>query len=127
MLVIISDIHLTDGSSGATISPAAFHLLAERIEDMAHRASFRADGSYRPIEQIDLVLLGDVVDVIRSSRWLSGSARPWDDPASLPLVQTLEAITSGIITRNESALRVLRSMSVEGAIRVGDGGAQCWG
>ena len=118
MLVIISDIHLTDGSSGATISPAAFHLLAERVEDMAQRASYRVGGSYRPIEQIDLVLLGDVIDVIRSDRWLGGTARPWDDPSSAALVQTLDTITGDALAKNDSGLAVLRSMSTGGAIRV---------
>jgi hypothetical protein len=34
MLVIISDLHLTDGTSGSTISPGAFQLLGERIADL---------------------------------------------------------------------------------------------
>ena len=71
MLVIISDLHLTDGTSGSTISPGAFQLLGERMADLAIGASQRRDGGYRPVERIDLLLLGDVLDVIRSSRWLS--------------------------------------------------------
>ena len=82
MLVIISDLHLTDGTSGSTISPGAFQLLGERLADLACGASQRRDGDYRPIERIDLVLLGDVLDVIRSSRWLEGRVRPWDDVGS---------------------------------------------
>ena len=66
MLVIISDLHLTDGTSGSTISPGAFQLLGERLTDLAIGASQRRDGTYRPIERVDLLLLGDVFDVIRS-------------------------------------------------------------
>ena len=57
MLVIISDLHLTDGTSGATISAGAFEVFAERLQDLACAASYRADGSYRPIEQLDVLLL----------------------------------------------------------------------
>ncbi len=35
MLVIISDLHLTDGTSGSTISPGAFALLSERLTDLS--------------------------------------------------------------------------------------------
>lgn len=117
MLVVISDLHLTDGTSGSTISAGAFQLLAERLADLAASASARADGSYRPIEQIDLVLLGDVLDVIRSTRWLEDDARPWDDPASPQLAERVGAITTEILRRNEASLGMLRSLS-QGSIRL---------
>ena len=69
MLVIISDLHLKDGTSGTSITPDAFRIFAERLQSMAYRASWRTDGKYRPVEVIDLVLLGDVFDHILSSRW----------------------------------------------------------
>ena len=72
MLIVISDLHLTDGTSGTTISPGAFHLLADRLADLAAAASYRLDGTYRPIEQIDLLLLGDVSrcdSVFPLARW----------------------------------------------------------
>ena len=42
MLVIISDLHLTDGTTGATLEPGAMDLFAERLADLAWRASWRA-------------------------------------------------------------------------------------
>ncbi len=63
MLVICSDLHLTDGTLNRSLSPDAFSILVERLQDMAAAASWRADGSYHPIEQLDVVLLGDVFDV----------------------------------------------------------------
>ena len=62
MLVIVSDLHLKDGTSGTSITPDAFRIFAERLRSMAYRASWRLDGKYRPIDTIDLVLLGDVFD-----------------------------------------------------------------
>ncbi|MDA2927107.1 hypothetical protein MYX78_07730 [Acidobacteria bacterium AH-259-G07] len=55
MLVIISDLHLTDGTSGETIRAGAFRAFRERLRDLAYDASWRADGKYKPIKELDLV------------------------------------------------------------------------
>jgi len=44
MLIIISDLHLTDGTSGETIKEGAFFLLRERLFSLAYDASWRAPG-----------------------------------------------------------------------------------
>ncbi len=121
MLVVISDLHLTDGTSGTTISADAFRLLAERLTELAASASARSDGSYRPIERVDLVLLGDVLDLIRSTRWLTAEVRPWDDPQSPAVAETLSAIVSDILRRNEASLGVLRSLA-QGLVRLAPAG-----
>ena len=87
MLVIISDLHLTDGTRDSTISSGAFDLLAELVCDLVVSASHRRDGSYQPIDRVDLVLLGDVLDVIRSTQWLQSPLRPWDNNKSVWIVQ----------------------------------------
>ncbi|MBX3433832.1 MAG: hypothetical protein KF847_10965 [Pirellulales bacterium] len=114
MLVIISDLHLTDGTSGSMISPGAFQLLRDRLEDLACGASQRRDGSYRPVDRIDLVLLGDVLDVIRSTRWLESRVRPWDDPASPPFTAMVARITDDTLRRNAEALGVFRAVAEQG-------------
>ena len=114
MLVIISDLHLTDGTSGSTISPGAFRLLTERLADLALSASFRRDGHYAPIERIDLVLLGDVLDVIRSTQWLAGAVRPWDDPKSPGLFDKFSKITADILRHNDAALAEFRQLAERG-------------
>lgn len=119
MLVIISDLHLTDGSSGATISPGAFEIFAERLQDLAVAASRRLDGAYRPIDRIDVLLLGDVLDVIRSSRWaMFDEIRPWGDPRRPEFADIVGRITGDILRQNESSLRILRQLTTEGAISV---------
>ena len=42
MLVLASDLHLTDGTTCANITPDAFSLFTERVIDLAYRASWRA-------------------------------------------------------------------------------------
>src|SRR5688500_7507265 len=88
MLVIISDLHLTDGTIGESLPPGAFQIFAERLRELAESASWRADGSYRPVERIDLILLGDMLDAIRSAHWgTQEQVRPWSDPDSPDVVE----------------------------------------
>ena len=42
MLVIVSDLHLNDGTTGATLQPGAFSLFAERLQELARAASWPA-------------------------------------------------------------------------------------
>ncbi len=114
MLVIISDLHLTDGTSGSTISPGAFALLAERLADLGFNASQRRDGNYRPIEHVDLVLLGDSLDLVRSTQWLSGVVRPWDDTKSPALFEQVAKITGDILKHNSHAMGELRKLREQG-------------
>ena len=119
MLVVVSDLHMTDGTTGDTLSPGAFSIFARRIRDMAASAGYRADGSYRPVEAVDIVLLGDILDVIRSTEWMtSSSIRPWDKPHDPMFVERIGQITAAILDRNEPALAVLRELSSPGGLTV---------
>jgi UDP-2,3-diacylglucosamine pyrophosphatase LpxH len=119
MLVIASDLHLTDGSSGSTTSAGAFRIFANRLREMAVAASWRADGRYQPIDRIDIVLLGDVLDAIRSSQWSAQTnVRPWGNPHSAEFVDQITRITAGILANNDEALQVLRGLSAEGGVTV---------
>ena len=73
MLVFISDIHLTDGTSGETIHSGAFDKFVCSLEDMAERAQAK---------DIEVVLLGDIFDVIRSDYWLRSDIRPWSEASA---------------------------------------------
>ena len=124
MLVIISDLHLTDGTTCTNISADAFNLFTERLRDLAGRAGWRSDGNYRPIEQIDLILLGDILDMLHSNLWENAYtghpdyARPWDDPKSPGFIQKIASITDGILSHNAAAFVHLRDMSNGTAITV---------
>jgi hypothetical protein len=69
MLIIISDIHLMDGTCGRSIPSSAFELFADRLYELAMNASWREDGTYRPIEEIDILLMGDILDPLHSTVW----------------------------------------------------------
>jgi hypothetical protein len=113
MLVIVSDLHLADGTTGMRTPAGAFELFRARLEDMAYDASQRGDGRYRPVESFDLLLLGDILDPLSSTQWTDeqkgepGYARPWsslDDPAFLNKVGR---ITDKILQENAEGLEIL--------------------
>ncbi|MEM7034202.1 MAG: hypothetical protein AAF629_31965 [Chloroflexota bacterium] len=122
MIVIISDLHLTDGTTGETIHTGAFRLFRERLSDMAYDASWRSANNkagrlYRPIEVIDLIILGDFLDVIRSTLWTQekenepGYTRPWDDPTSDAFINKVDQITDATLDNNRHSLAILRAFS----------------
>src|SRR5690349_5299796 len=69
MLVIISDLHLGDGTAADSIPASAFYLFAKRLRQDAHFASI-SDGKYKPIKNLDVILMGDILDPLHSTRWL---------------------------------------------------------
>jgi len=112
MLVIISDLHLTDGTSGETIKPGAFRAFRESLRELAYDASWRNEKTYSPVDSIDLVLLGDILDVIRSTRWCAAPAevRPWGDQNDVRFSDMVGSITEDVIRNNQESLSILRSL-----------------
>lgn len=121
MLVIISDLHLTDGTSDTTLSPEAFFLFAERLRELATRAAWRSDGQFRPLERIDVLLLGDILDIMHSKVWIEGTMRPWHDFSHPDLQKTFTAVVDGILAKNAEGLGVLRALATQGAICLAPG------
>jgi UDP-2,3-diacylglucosamine pyrophosphatase LpxH len=111
MIVFVSDLHLTDGTSGETIHAGAFAAFRERLRDMAYDASWRADGKYKPIEELHVVLLGDILDVIRSSKWLAGTVRPWSSSTDPNFAARVSEIAQAILERNKESIAILKSLS----------------
>ena len=123
MLVIISDLHLKDGTSGTSITADACNVFAGRLRDQAYRASHRTGSkSYRPIEVIDLVLLGDVFDQIRSVKWLEEdgrpvSIRPWDDPHSPEFIRKIQTINDYTAEQVEIEIKLPRGIYADDTIK----------
>jgi UDP-2,3-diacylglucosamine pyrophosphatase LpxH len=117
MLVFISDLHLTDGSTNETISPDAFTLFVEDLNWMVAQACRRRGPDKRsyfePIDCVDLILLGDIFDVLRTHAWQRddglGQVRPWTPEMAAPrqradaharLATRVTEITRATIERN---------------------------
>lgn len=114
MLVIISDLHLGDGTTAESIPASAFQLFESRLREMAYFASFHKDGTYHPLQTIDVLLLGDVLDPLHSTLWLdtqpsaANFVRPWTDPTSAVFASKLSQTTQAILDTNQESLEVLR-------------------
>lgn len=105
MLVIFSDIHLTDGSTADNIHPTAFKLLGEEIKTSAKQ---------RGAEEIHVVLLGDIIDLVRTSYWHSHNIpaqdRPWGGDLDLDTAMNraagipgqFDAVLSNILAKESS-------------------------
>lgn len=132
MLVVISDLHLTDGTTGSTIGASAFHDFTQNLRELAYDASWRdnraaqandpaaPDKIYDPIDSFDIVLLGDIFDVIRSTRWTDDNCpiRPWptDDVPDWEMAcgEKVEEITNAILANNQEALGKLKAITDSG-------------
>ena len=82
MLVVTANWGFADG----TLVAPAFrrgHVRGWRraVLRAAARAGFRRDGSYRPIDGLQVVLAGDTLDGLVSAEW-TGRLRPWDGGAA---------------------------------------------
>jgi len=123
MLVIISDLHLTDGTSGEIISDSAFRLFKNRISDMAYDASWRCDENnmeyYKPVECMDILLLGDILDMIRSEKWNNSldDIMPWTKKRQDDFFKNVEEIAAGVLSFNQSSFRILKGIS-EGDVAI---------
>jgi UDP-2,3-diacylglucosamine pyrophosphatase LpxH len=79
MLVVISDLHITDGTSAYNVHPSAFDLLRKEIVSAA------AD---QGAKEVHVLLLGDIFDLVRTTYWhdtIPAAERPWGgelDPAT---------------------------------------------
>jgi len=78
VLVIISDIHLSDESTSWNVDPDAFDLLRRDVQE-------EMEG--REIRELQIVLLGDIVDLVRTHYWIHAgipaNERPWGQPLDL--------------------------------------------
>jgi UDP-2,3-diacylglucosamine pyrophosphatase LpxH len=135
MLVIISDLHLGDGTTAESIPASAFYLFAKRLRQDAHFASLR-NGKYHPIEELDIILMGDILDPLHSTKWMfpapgeeeyvrvgdqnlvritepgeKNYVRPWSDPKDPKFAQKLLEVTRSILDYNKEALEVLRKLA----------------
>lgn len=72
MLVLISDLHLSDESVAHDVKAEAFGLFESNVTDTARR---------RGAKDIHVVLLGDIIDLVRTDYWhrtVAYDARPWN-------------------------------------------------
>lgn len=76
MLVVTSNWAFGDGTLVSGPDPGVVRTFLSAVARRALRAGVRRDGTYRPIESVDVVVAGDTGDWLVSRRW-TGRHRPW--------------------------------------------------
>src|SRR6266508_3325706 len=84
MLVIISDLHLGDGTTAESIPASGFHLFAKRLRQDAHFAWMR-NGKYHTIEELDVLQKLATGEYIEFDRMHSGGERVYKSQEKIPL------------------------------------------
>lgn len=76
MIVVLSDLHFSEAQS-TQIGPFEFNrnLAAEKYR--AYFSEINQFSTANQVEEIDLVLAGDIFEISRSSIWLEGNERPY--------------------------------------------------
>lgn len=78
MLVVSANWMFGDGTLAVAAAAPHVAVWLQAVHRAAVRAGFRRDGSYRPLDHLQVVLAGDTFDCLTSAAW-TGSVRPWHD------------------------------------------------
>ena len=122
MLIILSDIHLGDRTCSKSVSSDAFRLFVARLKELAFNASWHADSSYHPLENIDILLLGDIMELQNTTLWLDkaigepGYVRPWTDTQAPEFSAKIDAITRAVLQHNSSSIAILKALTQPGGL-----------
>jgi len=106
MLIIISDLHLIDGTAGTHHVPAdAFKIFFENISTSTKR--LKEQGG--EIQEIKLVFLGDLFELLRTERWFDcpEDERPWGGNEH-KIEEHANAVFDGVIMGNQDTFTMLK-------------------
>ncbi|RZI43819.1 hypothetical protein EGT07_08625 [Herbaspirillum sp. HC18] len=79
LCVLISDIHCTDCTVGnQTASETDWQLFFEQMEFAVANPGDKVDAPEQRIDELLLILNGDIVDLIRTSKWAEAGVYPWN-------------------------------------------------
>lgn len=110
MLVLVSDLHITDETTANNVNPEAFELLGAEIVDAVERRGAR---------EIHLVLLGDILDLVRTDYWhrtaVPMAKRPWG--GTLDPRTGMNADHAAVEAQFQAVLRGVLATPAAGALR----------
>lgn len=110
MLLFVSDLHLED-------SPRQFTIPLERFVCTLNLACRRARRA--GVAEITLVLLGDIFELLKSSRWWKEpSLRPWQRGQPEAIRQRCAEIFQGVVDVNSRFFEGLRTLVAKHGVRL---------
>ena len=108
MLLFLSDLHLTDTTDRSTVDLTR---LSEALDSLLSRAIQK-----KGVQEVTLVLLGDVFELLKSRAWRDRQLRPWEavTAAHTRLVtEILDSIVEANLTFWEDLRRLNESYSLK--------------
>jgi UDP-2,3-diacylglucosamine pyrophosphatase LpxH len=108
MLLLASDLHLSDTAKRSSFSATAFERAAEEI-----LRSAAEDGT----KDIHLVLLGDIFEILKSTVWLDDNVRPWEASTGSHS-QTVSRIVDSIFQQNADFFTSLSRLRADYSLKI---------
>jgi len=104
MIVFLSDLHIEDESVGKhNVSADAFPIFFEHLQRLGKR---------RSVKELRIVLLGDTIDLLRTSYWfdVDQEHRPWGwkQDSLAPLAMHTKIVLDKIIDKNRNTFESIR-------------------
>jgi len=97
---MVSDLHLTDTATRSTFDAVSFGRTLETVIRTAASEGAR---------ETRLILLGDLFEILKSTRWLENDVRPWE-PVTERHVKTVREIVDRILAANTDFFAVLKAI-----------------
>lgn len=97
MLVVTSNWCVSDGTLSAGPPRGCVERFRAEVRRASLRCGFRRDGSYQPVDAVDVVLAGDTFDWLISREW-TGDLRPWNDGRRAAAAR--ERVVAGAVRRS---------------------------
>ncbi len=104
--IFFSDVHLTDQLAGTRLP----------WEQVLERFWARIQGA-RGEQPAELVIVGDFLDLIRSTAWFDGEHRPYHSPGP-GMLSVVDTIVDGVLEREQAFFAALRSLVESEQLRV---------
>lgn len=105
LCVSISDLHLTDGTVG-------FQSLNEEVW-VAFYGALAQRSRISKIKELVLVLDGDIVDMVRSSKWIENNIYPWERERTAEFSMVVNAIIEEIVeVKHEKFFKWLQGLKI---------------
>jgi hypothetical protein len=122
MLVLLSNLHLTDGSCGdhsasdrLTGALNELQYVLKHSQDKNNRlGSINRISSNESRKKIDVVLLGDTFDFTSSRKWHDHDIRPWNDSQHSKVANIVEMIFEDVTQRYSHGFSILNRLLEDG-------------
>ncbi len=111
MLIVLSDLHFSEAQS-TQIGPYRFNRNLPPEAFLAYFSEINQIAKVNQVDEVDLVLAGDILEISRSSLWLEGEQRPYVDYDDVHPGSEIEQIILKIIYAIANEAKVSNTLAL---------------